>query len=176
MGYTPAVKRYLEGRADVRHNPGNGGDSANVLANVEAWLADARPDIVTLNCGLHDIHRDRATGQCQVPAEAYRDNLAAILGHLKDAGTSNVWLPTTPVIEARHQAVKPFDRYNRDVDSYNRIALELVSREGLPTVDLHAAARELGLEAGLLEDGVHFTDEAYEHLGRVVAAELEGML
>ena len=169
MGYTPPLAELLGGRADVEHNPGNGGDSANVLANVDAWLVGRSPRVVHFNCGLHDIKVSRETGAHQVPLAAYRANLPRIVEKLRATGATIIWATTTPVIEHRHHARKGFDRYNRDVDAVNAAAGEIMSAAGVAVDDLHAAAAALGLEAALTDDGVHFTGAAYARLAQTVA-------
>jgi len=172
MGYTPTVALELADVAEVEHNPGNGGDSRNVLANIASWLADAGADTVCLNCGLHDIKREKETLHYQVPLDEYRANLLGVLDKIRAADCHPVWVTTTPVIEERHQAVKEFDRYNVDVVEYNAMARAIVDDAEIAVIDLHRAALDLGLETALREDGVHFTDEAYQALGKVVAAGL----
>ena len=169
MGYTPTAALKLADVAEVEHNPGNGGDSRNVLANIAAWLADARPDMVCLNCGLHDVKRERKTRHYQVPLDEYRENLTAILDKIRAADCRLVWVTTTPVIDERHQAVKEFDRHSVDVVEYNAMARAIVDDAEITVIDLHQAALNLGLETALGGDGVHFTDAAYEALGKAVA-------
>src|SRR5688572_10750333 len=55
MGYAPIVARKLAGKAIVVTLPANGGDSANVLRNLDEWVVGEKADIVHLNCGLHDL-------------------------------------------------------------------------------------------------------------------------
>ena len=176
MGYMPAVAAELADVAEVVHNPGNGGDSSNVITGIDEWIADARPHAVTLNCGLHDIKREKDTRLCQVPLDFYKMILPVIIGKIRSAGCRAVWVNTTPVIEKRHQAVKPFGRYNKDVDAYNKAAMVAARDAGLPVINLHKAAGALGLEAALADDGVHFKAEAYEALGKKVAARLREIL
>ncbi len=176
LGYTPTVERELASIARVRHCPGNSGDSANLLANLRTWLAEPRPDLVVLNCGLHDVRRERNTGNPQVPIDQYRSNLRAAFETIRTTGCSIVWATTTPVIEDRHQASKPWDRWNKDIDAYNDVALELAREAGALIIDLHAAARALGLDAAISNDGVHFTHGAYEALGQMLAAQLREIL
>jgi lysophospholipase L1-like esterase len=172
MGYTPTVVNHLSDVAEVMHNPGNGGDSANVLACLDDWLAEAQPDVVVLNCGLHDLKRARDTKEHQVPLDAYRANLEAILTRLRPADCHVVWVTITPVIDARHQAMKPFDRHNVDVEEYNEMARAVMDENEVAVIDLERAAKDLGLEDGLTEDGVHFTHEAYVRLGEFVTDRL----
>ena len=176
MGYCPAVAEALSDRAEVVHNPGNGGDTDNVLANLDAWLGEAEPDVVSLNAGLHDLKFDRRRHVHQVPLDRYRANLEEIIDRLS-AGTAGVlWVTTTPVIEPWHQAARDFDRHNRDVDACNAVALEIARAAGLPVCDLHAAVLKAGPEKMLSPDGVHYGDEAYATLGRRVAASLGELL
>ncbi|MFW6159296.1 MAG: SGNH/GDSL hydrolase family protein [Planctomycetota bacterium] len=176
IGYTPSLRRELAALAEVVHNPGNGGDSDNLLAHLDAWLADARPDLVLPNCGLHDLKREREATGCQVPLDRYRENLARIFRTLRAAGCPTVWVTTTPVLGERHRARKPFDRHEADVAEYNAAALARTDEFGAGVIDLHTAAVELRPDAALGDDGVHFTDAAYEQLGRFIAAELRERL
>ena len=169
MGYTPTAALELADVAEVEHNPGNGGDSRNVLANIASWLAKARPDLVCLNCGLHDVKREKETLHYQIPLDEYRENVTAILDKIRAADCHLVWVTTTPVIDERHQAAKEFDRYNVDVVEYNAMARAIVDDAEIAVIDLHQAALDLGLETALGDDGVHFTDAAYKALGKVVA-------
>jgi len=176
MGYTETVAAELGGAADVVHSPGNGGDSSNAVANIDQWLADAKPHLVVLNCGLHDVKRERDGDHCQVPLMFYKTILPAVIEKVRAAGCRCVWVSTTPVIEKRHRAAKSFDRLNKDIDDYNKAARAIARKAGLPIINLNKAARNLDLETALTGDGVHFTPEAYEALGKKVAARLREML
>ena len=169
MGYTPPLAELLAGRAVVEHNPGNGGDSANVLANMDDWLAGRSPAVIHFNCGLHDIKVSRETRARQVPPEAYRAGLKRTVEKLQATGAALIWATSTPVIEDRHHARKDFDRHNRDVDAANAAAGEIMAAAGVAVDDLHAAATALGLSEALTDDGVHFTDAAYARLAETVA-------
>ncbi|MFO7899220.1 MAG: GDSL-type esterase/lipase family protein [Planctomycetota bacterium] len=172
IGWTPPLRHELADRAEIVHNPGNGGDSSNLSAHLDDWLAEARPDLVLLNCGLHDLKRERGAAGHQVPLDRYRENLARIFRTLRAAGCPVVWITTTPVIDERHRARKPFDRREADVAEYNAAALAVADEFYAGVIDLHAAAVEFGPEAALGADGVHFTDDACQELGRFIAAEL----
>jgi len=72
MGYFPHVLAARGDLSFVRHD-GNGRDSANVLANLDAWL-QRFPDAETvhMNCGLHDLKRDRVLVQPELGASPVR--------------------------------------------------------------------------------------------------------
>ena len=110
MGYTPHVQEMLSGRRSVVRNEGNAGDSDNVLARLDEWLAcDGDASLIHFNCGLHDIKTPREGGDNQVPLSRYKANLAAIVDRLVQTGKTLVWATTTPVIYERHLR-KDFDR------------------------------------------------------------------
>jgi len=176
MGYTPVLQKELAGEAEVEHNPENGGDTARILANIDAWIAAVRPNLICLNSGLHDIKRDRATGKNQVPLDAYKRNLRAILRKIRPARSPVIWISTTPVIEERHRVSRDFDRFNADIDAYNAAARAIADKADIPVIELHDVAVGLRLETMLEKDGVHFTDEGYEQLGGVLAAGLREMM
>jgi lysophospholipase L1-like esterase len=176
MGYTETVAAELAGAAEVVHSPGNASDCTNIVATIDARLADAQPQTVVLNCGLHDVKRARDSDRCQVPLMFYKTILPAIIEKVRAAGCRCVWVNTTPVIEKLHRAAKSFDRFNKDIDDYNKAAREIVRKAKLPIINLNKAARNLGLETALTGDGVHFTPEAYEALGKKIAARLREVL
>ena len=58
----------------------NGGDSRRVKAYMEKMKKEnIHVDILLVNCGLHDIRKDRVTGKIQVPEEEYAKNLEDII-------------------------------------------------------------------------------------------------
>ena len=177
IGYTPTVAAELADVADVVHSPGNASDCTNIVSNVDAWLAEANPQIVALNCGLHDVKReDEKQEHCRVPVEFYKTILPAIIEKVLGNGRRMLWVNTTPVIEERHQAVKPAGRYNKDIDAHNKAARGIIRKAGLPTVNLNKTVRKMDMEAVMTEDGAHFLPDAYEALGKKVAARLREML
>lgn len=169
IGYTPRVAELLADEAKVTHNPGNGGDSANVLTNLDAWLDGLRAAVIHFNCGLHDLKLPRDTRTQQVPLERYRENLPAIVERLKATGAALIWAASTPVIDARHNAAKEFDRHNADVDAYNAAAEEVMQQHRVHINDLHAATIADGAEMMLSDDGVHMTEGGYSVLAQAVA-------
>src|SRR6478672_11150930 len=82
LGYAPGVVTRLSGKAVVVSPPENGGDSANVLSHLDEWVLRQKPDIVHLNCGLHDLKRSRANGHHQVELDGYAENLRRIVARI----------------------------------------------------------------------------------------------
>ena len=170
QGYQAAVAEALANAAEVVGPADNGGDSANVLKHLAEWVAQASPDVIHLNAGLHDIKRAYESVKRQVPIEQYRSNVEAILKRLRGEGHARVvWATMTPVNEKWHHEVKGFDRFEADVAAYNRAAVDVATRLGVPIDDLYDIVLEGGRDDLLSGDGVHFTVEGYRVLGRAVA-------
>lgn len=170
-GYFPGLVERLGDDYKVVHNPGNGGDSAKVRANLESWVTAASPDIIHFNCGLHDLKYDRAKKTNQQPPEVYEQNLRAIVAWLKaNTDARLMFALTTPVNEDLHRANKPFDRRVADVDAYNEIARRVMRENGIPINDLHRVIVEAGPDTCLVRDGVHMNEKGNALLADAVAA------
>ncbi len=174
IAYGPALKSFVAASFDYdrkrdhgealqdldRPVGANGGDSRMVLAYLKELAADRtfRTDVLLVNCGLHDIKTDRATGTRQVDADEYVSNLNAIVAIARKAGWRLVWVTSTPVNDAIHNARNVgFYRYNRDVESYNELARGVFDTARVPLIDLYAFSRTFPADA--YADHVHYTPE-----------------
>jgi len=177
IGYQAAVERELAGRAEVWAPSENGGTSENVLAHLDEWVIARRPDIVHLNCGLHDLKVERGQDERLIPLPRYRANVEMILRRIRSESTALIiWATTTPVNEQWHHERKEFDRLECDVVAYNRAAAEVADRMEIPIDDLYAAVMERGRDAMLSPDGVHYCEAGYELLGGAVAEAIRAHL
>jgi lysophospholipase L1-like esterase len=187
MQYGPYLEKYVQGvwQYERKSDDGqaaknldvptgaNGGDSRMVLEYLRLKLTDKnfRPDVLLLNCGLHDIKRHPQTNAIQVTAENYRRNLESIVQLVRARGIALIWMRTTPVEDERHNSrSKEFKRYARDLDEYNRIADAVMAQHKIPAIDLYAFTNALGSEHFI--DHVHY-DEAARALQ---AAHIAGFL
>jgi lysophospholipase L1-like esterase len=175
MQYGPYLQNQLNGffdydrkRDDGRgtrnlDNPegANGGDSGMVLEYLELRLKDPgfKPDILLLNCGLHDIKRNSQSAVIQVDEQRYQRNLEAIYKLAKARNIQLVWLRTTPVVNERHNTrSKVFHRFDKDVDRYNAIADEVFRKRKVPVIDLYQFTLNLGNDTYI--DHVHYNESA----------------
>jgi len=155
----------------------NGGDSRMVLEYLRRRRerSPIAADVLVLNCGLHDLRTDPATGTKRVPVAEYAANLRAILAEAAGMGLAVVWVRTTPVIDTLHNArCEKFHRFAADVDVYNRAADEVMQSAGVPLIDLHAFTLPL-LPSGLV-DHVHFNESVRERQGAFIAASLVALM
>lgn len=174
-GYEASVSAELSDRAETWGPEQNGGDSENVLNHLDEWVLERNPDIVHMNCGLHDLRT--SDGDYQVPLDNYVHNLHEIIDRLRGEFAGKlIWATTTPVIDERHQSVKPFERHEEDVHRYNEGALAVMRSHGVPINDLHEVVVNAGPPQLLKQDGVHFTEEGYKLLGEHVASSILTMV
>ena len=170
IGYQAAVERELTGLAEVWGPSENGGTSENVLAHLDEWVIARRPDVVHLNCGLHDLKIERGQDERAVPLPRYRANLETIFRRIRnETDAVIIWATTTPVNERWHREKKDFDRLESDVAAYNQAAAEVANRMDTPIDDLYAVVMEHGRDTVLSPDGVHYSEAGYDLLGRAVA-------
>ncbi len=148
----------------------NGGDSSMVLAFLEgkARAGGIDADLLLVNCGLHDIKTDPATGLKQVPEDRYEDHLRRIVQTAAALRPRLVWIRTTPCDEAVHNHPgMAFHRFSADVEAYNRVADRVMRDAGVPVIDLHTFTVNVG--GDLYCDHVHFHDHVREKQAAFIA-------
>ena len=177
MGYQETVIKELDGKAEVWGPEENGGTSRNVLQHLEQWIISRKPDIIHLNCGLHDLKREPDSADTFITIKEYKENLNKIFNAVKNSlDAVLIFALTTPVDEKNHHKNKPFDRFEADVDLFNKEALHIAEKYGIPVNNLFTAIEDKGKESYLTSDGVHFTDEGYKVLGKTIAQFLSAYL
>jgi lysophospholipase L1-like esterase/dienelactone hydrolase len=171
LGYAPLVAKRLAGRAIVVSPATNGGDSANVLKHLDEWVLREKPDVVHLNCGLHDLKQAKGDRRYQVDRAGYEANLKAIVVRIrKETSATLVFANTTPIVDDRHaKRGADFDRHESDVRRYNETAIAVMRRAGVPVNDLHAIVEQSGVDKILGADGTHYTAAGYVRLADAVA-------
>lgn len=181
IGYTPAVRDQLKGKANVHRIPTNGGPTINGLKNLTAWLGTSKWDVIHFNWGLHDLKYVKAgTGELiqnttepgshpQVPLADYEKNLATLVGQLKATGAKLIWCATTPVPEGAK------GRVPGDEVKYNEAAARVMAAAGVKTDDLYTHAKAKLKEIQKAAD-VHYTADGSKYLAEKVVAEITAEL
>lgn len=170
MGYQRVVRRELDGLVDVWGPEQNGGNSQNVLVHLDSWAITRQPDIIHVNCGLHDIKTPFDSTARAIPLAQYQANVRRILARLRNETQATViWATTTPVNHAWHHENKDFDRFEADVEAYNAAATAIAVETGCPVDDLYSVIIAAGRDEKLVPDGVHFNGQGYDLLGAAVA-------
>ena len=148
----------------------NGGHSGMVVTYLRERLGRGgfAPDVLLLNCGLHDIKKDGA-GNYQVPPQKYEANLGEIIALSQKIGCQLAWVRTTPMNhDERSRAARaavPADRLavrdEEDVPRYNALADAVMRKAQVPLIDLYTFTLNLGADIYLTDaDPVHFDKTA----------------
>jgi lysophospholipase L1-like esterase len=166
IGYTPATRKLLAGKANVRRIPTNGGPSDNGVKNIKKWLGDGKWAVIHFNWGLHDIKL--GAGKHQVPIDEYEKNLRELVKAMKATGAKLIWASTTPVPDGKTNP----PRKNADVIEYNKVAKKIMDENGIAIDDLYAFALPQ-LAKIQLPVNVHFNAKGSEALAGRVAAAIE---
>ncbi|MCA8984773.1 MAG: SGNH/GDSL hydrolase family protein [Planctomycetaceae bacterium] len=177
IGYTPALRTLLQGKANVHRIPVNGGPTTRGLEQIEEWLGESSWDVIHFNWGLHDLRfvdENRKSvpveqGQHQVPLDQYEQNLNKLVSRLKQTGATLIWRNTTPVPLGSNY------RIEGDEVSYNRVAERIMQKNKIAIDDHHTFVMQHGKELQRPAD-VHFTAEGSRKLAELAAQAIQSQL
>ncbi len=177
--YTVDVRKQLRGKADVFRIPDNGRNSAYGLKKLDQWLSSKsiKWDVIHFNWGLWDLcyrnpksknqgHRDKINGTITATPEQYRENIKKIVARLKKTGATLIWCTTTPVPE--YEAGRKLG----DDIKYNKIAKEIMRKNGVLINDLHLHALLKYADIQLKKGDVHYNKKGSTYLAKKVAQEI----
>jgi hypothetical protein len=171
----PFARRFLTPAYCVAGPLVNCESSHTVAANIRHWLEGANADIVHINCGLHDIRHDPA---CDWPVSSpgeYLGNLHAIFEYLSMTGAHIIWATSTPINEGAHNRNKLSRRYEADLLRYNCLSTDLARAAGFTINDMYQKLSSPEAQGLLLPDGVHFTPEGNELIGKFIAESVKSV-
>lgn len=155
MGYDKAVKRTLEGKANVFFPSENCRFASYLLRYLHEYrdMIKGKVDVLHFNTGLWDCLR--LFGEdVQTPLDIYAYYMDRVCVRIKKV------FPDTEVIFATSTSVQSekmgadFKRYNEDIEKYNEIAVETVIKYGFKVNDLYALSKALPENAH--SDAVHY--------------------
>jgi len=156
MGYQPHVAKQLEGQVEVWGPAENCRHSLWALEHFQSWVADQQPDVLHFNFGIHDVGL-MADGKPQILLDQYCVSLERFIARARALGdVSLIWATTTPIYTPE-DGVPMIGQWTKveAIDEYNRAALEIVRREGIPVNDLHQLILDHDYTRCLTTDGVH---------------------
>lgn len=130
--------------------------SQNMAKRFDRDVVAAKPDWVTISCGVNDVARMKNAATGKVDYDAYRRNVRSMLDRAKAAGIRPVLL--TPTLRYEE---KPESDENRQIVELCAFLKEEAKTRGIPIADLNTRMREtlakLPPAKGprLTRDGVH---------------------
>lgn len=141
MGYAPFVAAALQGKVKVFWPDENCRFAAYTFYALGDWEADMRVgadlDLIHWNVGLHDsIHF--GDEDAMTPPDVYGYYLGRIIHRLKFLypAARQIFATSTPVVEERHSFW--LSRKNAEIEELNRVALDVMQKNGIEVNDLHA--------------------------------------
>ncbi len=175
IGYTPTVRKLLEGKANVYRLHTNGGDSSSFIQKMEAMKKAMDPhwdfkfDIIQFNVGLHDLkyvkegNKLDLSGKQVTSLGQYAANLRKIVDWLKENyPEAKLVFCTTTAVPEDAAGRKPGDSFR-----YNMVARKVLSANPEIVInDLFTYSRPHAVQGN-----VHFQKEGH-HIdqGKFVAA------
>lgn len=186
IGYLPFAREMMAGEAmvtrpfDANGEPENCQGTTNGVAHIGKWIGKERWDVIHFNFGLHDIkHVKPDTGKNsnnpsdpqQADVVQYKENLAEIVNTLKATNAKLVFATTTPYPDTVSKPLRTPGMPER----YNRAAIAIMKRNGIPVNDLHdfVAPQMAALQR---PDNVHFTETGYKALAVEVVKAIRAVL
>ena len=185
IGYTPFVKEFLAGKANIYRPTFENGEPENCegttkgVQNIDRWLTKTglgespyQWDIIHFNFGLHDIkHVNPVTGKNsnnpkdpqQAGLKQYKKNMEVIVKKLKATGAKLIFATTTPYPDD----VQGVLRDPGMPEKYNRTAVKIMNKNDIIVNDLYAFMLPRMNEMQL-EKNVHFKPEGYKALATKV--------
>ena len=173
MGYDKAVKKSLEGKANVFFPEKNCSFAAYILRYMHEYRAlveNADVDVVHWNAGLHDCLRMYEEDP-QTPIDIYAYYIDRICVRMKKLfPNAKIIFATSTKVETEKMS-KGFMRDNAEIVQYNAAAVEIVKKHGFIVNDLFAVSETLPEEAH--SDNVHYyTPMATEKFTNAVLSHL----
>lgn len=179
IGYTPYVKESLQEKAMVFHNPGNAQHTGTGVAKIQEWVGAEDWDIIQFNWGLWDLcyrhpdskvqgNRDKVNGTLTYTVEDYATNLDSIVTFLKKNTDAKLIFVTTTYVPENEAG-----RFINDPIRYNDAAKKIMQKHSIPINDIFASSKAIHQKHGKGTDDVHYFEEGYQELGKLIAAFLE---
>lgn len=166
IGYTPRVRRLLDGKANVHRPKTNCRWSAYGDEHIKEWIGDSKWDVIHFNFGLWDWY-----GWSQDPKatpESYAGSLDGIVRQLKPTGARLIFAMTTPPCIGPERKVKIVITEAR-AKEFNDAALAVMKKHGVGINDLYSTIGNQRAKYQRNENDVHYTEEGRDVLAAQVA-------
>ncbi len=177
VGFCETVKSELSDIAVVTYPDDNCAYTQYTYVNLPGWAAaktdPKKVDLVYWNNGHHDTAhwmKDDDDGPLNSP-EVYAYMLRRLVRRMHNVfpNAKIIFYTTTHRQDGLEDMMHP--RSNEEIDTYNAVAREVMSEAGVAVSDVCAYADSL-TDDPKFADGVHFTTECFEKIGKFVAREI----
>jgi hypothetical protein len=166
--YYPEVEKRLAAKAFVaRLATSRFVADPVLLKEIELVLEGTKFDVIVFNNGMHGWQHSEAKYR-----QAFPKVVKAIRAHAPKARL--IWATTTPLRDGKGVTYDTKAEYSDErIAARNALAVEVVTAQKIPTVDLNAAVRG---RPELHSDNVHFNGKGSQILAAQVCAAVEKLL
>ena len=155
IGYTPRVRKLLDGKANVHRPKTNCRWSAFGNENVLEWIGDEKWDLIHFNFGLWDWYGWKQDKKAT--PQSYAKSLEGIVNKLRPSGAKLVFAVTTPPCIGPEKKVQ-FMVTKERAEEFNRSALAVMKKHGVVINNLYSAIGQYRAKYQLGENDVHYND------------------
>lgn len=156
LGYDKAIKKSLEGKANVYFPAENCRFASYVLRYISDYISlieDGNVDVLHWNAGLWDCLR-LFEEDPHTPIDVYAYYIDRICIRIKKLCPEAKVIFATSTSVLSEKMSKDRMRYNEEIEAYNKAAVDVVKKHGFEVNDLYAASVTLPEEAH--SDAVHY--------------------
>ena len=166
IGYTPRVRKLLDGKANVHRPKTNCRWSAFGNEHVLQWIGEEKWDLIHFNFGLWDWYGWKQNKKAT--AQSYAKSLEGIVQKLKSSGAKLVFAVTTPPCIGPEKQVQ-FIVEDERAEEFNRAALAVMKKYGVAINDLYSTIGKDRAKYQLGENDVHYNDAGRDLLAAQVS-------
>ena len=166
IGYTPRVRKLMDGKANIHRPITNCRWSAFGNENILKWVGGENWDLIHFNFGLWDWYGWKQ--ESKATPESYAKNLEEIVQKLRPSAAKLVFAVTTlPCIgpDKKVQFIVSEER----AEEFNRSALGVMKKYGVATNDLYSIIGKKRSKYQRGENDVHYNDAGLDLLASQVA-------
>lgn len=175
-GYGVYLEKMLKGKANIYAPNDNCRFLQYTLRYLYDWTINIdreKIDLVHWNNGLWDVLRVNGD-EPLTPIDIYEKMIVRVADNIKKLfpNAKIVFALSTAVIEA--WARPDFLRYNSDIEKYNEVAKNALSKKGIIINDLYSITK--GFDSSLHADWVHFNEEGSQMLAEAIYTKILSIL
>lgn len=167
IGYTPRVRRLLDGKANVHRPNTNCRWSAFGDEHIEEWLGEGDWDVIHFNFGLWDWYG--WSQEVKATPESYAKSLESMVMKMKAKSDAKlIFAITTPPCIGPEKKVEIVVSEER-AEEFNAAAREVMKKHGVAINNLYEVIGEERAKYQKGENDVHYNDAGRDLLAAAVA-------
>jgi acyl-CoA thioesterase-1 len=173
IGYTPRLRKSLDGKANVHRPTTNCRWSAFGDQRIDEWIGNEKWDLIHFNFGLWDWYG--WSQDTKATPESYSKSLENIVQKLKKSEAELVFAMTTPPCVGPEKKAKIKISKAR-AQEFNQAALRVMKKHGVFVNDLYALIESEREKYQLGENNVHYNEAGRDLLAAQVAKVIKEQL